>query len=71
MSLERYVIEYRINKVKEYLVYSNHTLSAIAFKLNFNSSAHLSAQFKQNTGLTPSFFREIKMQKIEVTLSAN
>ena len=67
MMLERYIIDYRINKVKEYLVYSSDTLADIAFKLNFNSVAHLSAQFKQITGLTPSFFKEIKKQKAALT----
>lgn len=70
-SVERYIIDYRIGKVKEFLVYTNLTLSDIAFRLNFNGTSHLSAQFKQVTGLTPSFFKEIKRQKTERMLSAN
>ena len=70
-TIEQYVIESRIDKVKEYLVYSNTTLSEIAFRLNFNSTAHLSARFKQQTGLTPSHFKEIKKQKAEVIFSRN
>lgn len=70
-TIEQYMIEFRIDKVKEYLVYSNDTLSDIAFRLNFNSAAHLSAQFKQQTGLTPSYFKEIKRQKTEVIFSGN
>ena|SRR5687767_14804038 len=62
-TIEQYMIEYRINKVKELLVYSNLTLSDIAFKLNFNSVPHLSTQFKQHTGLTPSYFKELKKAK--------
>ena len=31
----------------------------IADKLNYSSTAHLSAQFKKVTGLTPSHFRKI------------
>ena len=62
-TIEQYMIEFRINKVKEFLVYSNCTLSDIAFKLNFNSVAHLSTQFKQQTGLTPSYFKEIRKEK--------
>lgn len=69
--IERYIIDYRIGKVKEFLVYTNLTLSDIAFKLNFTGTSHLSAHFKQVTGLTPSFFKEIKRKKIGVTLSAN
>jgi AraC-like DNA-binding protein len=70
-TIEQYAIEYRINKVKEFLVYGGLTLADIAFKLNFNSVAHLSTQFKQQTGLTPSFFREIKKQKSEIAFSKN
>ena len=70
-TIEQYIIDYRINKVKEFLVYSNFTLSDIAFKLNFTSMAHLSAQFKQQTGLTPSFFRDIRKQKAEKAFSRN
>ena len=70
-TIEQHIIEYRINKIKEFLVYSNLTLSGIAFKLNFNSVAHLSTQFKQQTGLTPSFFKESKKQKAETVFSKN
>ena len=70
-TIEQYIIDFRTNKVKEYLVYSNLTLADIAFKLNFNSVAHLSAQFKQYTGLTPTHFKEIKKQKTDVIFSVN
>ena len=52
-TIEQYIIAFRINKVKECLVYSDATLSDIAFNLHFSSVAHLSAQFKQHTGLAP------------------
>jgi len=70
-TIEQYIIDYRISKVKEYLVYANLTLADIAFRLNYNSVAHLSAQFKQYTGLTPSYFKDIKKQKTSVMLSVN
>lgn len=57
-TLERFIIDYRVEKIKEFLVYSNDTLSDIAFRLGFSSVAHLSRQFKENTGLNPSYFRE-------------
>lgn len=63
MSLEKYIIEYRTNKVKEFLVYSDLTLADIAFKLNYSSVAYLSSHFKKITGLTPSFFRRLKTKK--------
>jgi AraC family transcriptional regulator len=70
-SIEQYSIEYRISKVKEFLVYSTITLADIAFRLNFNSVPHLSTQFKQYTGLTPSHFKEVKRRKTEVIFSSN
>jgi AraC family transcriptional regulator len=70
-TLERFIIDHRIEKIKEFLVYSDLTLSDISFKLNFSSVAHLSRQFKQNTGLTPSYFKEIKKAKIMVEFSEN
>jgi len=58
ISIEKYIIEQRIERVKELLVYTDLGLTDISFKLNFSSVAHLSNQFKKVTGLTPSFFRE-------------
>ena len=70
-TIEQYIIEHRINKVKEFLIYSNLALSEIAFRLNFNSVAHLSSQFRQQTGLTTSFFREINKKKLAGSFSEN
>lgn len=67
ITLEKYIMEYRIEKVKEWLVYTELTLADIAFKLNFNNEAHLSRQFKSYTGLTPSFFKKIKRDKAQLS----
>ena len=63
-SIEQYIIQYRINKTREFLLYSDLTLADIAFKLNFNSASHLSSQFKQYTGLTPSQVRQQKQELV-------
>lgn len=63
-TLEKYLISYRTEKIKEMLVYTDDTLSDISFKLNFSSVAHLSRQFKQQTGLTPSYFREMRKMRM-------
>jgi AraC family transcriptional regulator len=62
-TIENYFIEQRIEKAKELLVYGQLTLSQIAFDLEYSSVAHLSAQFKKITGLTPSYFKEIGAAK--------
>lgn len=58
ISIEKYIIKQRIERVKELLVYTDLGLTDISFKLNFSSVAHLSNQFKKLTGLTPSYYKE-------------
>lgn len=63
VSIEHFYIAQKIERVKELLVYDELTLSEIAFQLNYSSLAHLSRQFKQVTGLTPSHFKGLKQTK--------
>jgi YesN/AraC family two-component response regulator len=58
ITIEKYIILQKIERVKELLVYCDLSLSEIAYKLQYSSVAHLSNQFKKITGLTPSFFRQ-------------
>lgn len=59
-TIEQYYIHQKIEKVKELLVYDEHSLSQIADELGYSSVAHLSNQFKKITGLTPSHFKKIR-----------
>lgn len=68
ITIEYFVIAHKIERVKEMLVYDEFTLSEISFKLNYSSVAHLSSQFKNVTGLTPSFYRQIKKDRRESNL---
>lgn len=63
LTIEKYFIAQKIERVKELIVYDELTLSQIAFELNYSSTAHLSTQFKKVTGLTPSHFKRIKANK--------
>ena len=63
ITIEQYLIVQRIEKVKEFLVYDQLSLTEIAFELGFSSVHHLSAQFKKVTGLTPSHFKKIGAEK--------
>lgn len=63
ITLEKYIIIQRIERVKELLIYTDTSLNDIAFKMRFSSVAHLSNQFKKVTGLTPSFFRNNRNKK--------
>lgn len=62
-TIEKYFIAQKIEKVKEFLVYDELSLSEIAFRLNYSSVAYLSNQFKKVTGLTPSHFKQIREDK--------
>lgn len=57
ITIEQYVILRKIEKVKELLVYNEMRLGEIADHLGYSSVAHLSAQFRKVTGLTPSAFK--------------
>lgn len=63
VTLEHFIILQKIEKVKELLVYNEQSLSQIAYTLGYSSVAHVSAQFKKVTGLTPSHFKTIGTQK--------
>lgn len=63
ITIEKYFIAQKIERVKELLVYDEMSLSEIAFQLNYSSVAYLSNQFKKITGLTPSHFKQIKEEK--------
>lgn len=62
-TIEKYFIQQKIEKVKELMIYDELSLSEIAFQLNYSSVAHLSAQFKKVTGLTPSVFKQLNNYK--------
>lgn len=62
-TIEHYIIAHKIEHVKELLLYDEYTLTQIANKLNYSSVAHLSNQFKKITGLTPSFYKQLKRKK--------
>ncbi len=62
-TIERFMLAQKIEKVKEFLTYDELTLSEIAFQMNYSSSAHLSAQFKKITGMTPSAFKKLFKQE--------
>ena len=64
ITLERYFILQKVEKVKELLVYDELSLTEIAFQTGYSSLAHLSNQFKSVTGLSPSHFKGLKDNKL-------
>ncbi|MET4081974.1 AraC-like DNA-binding protein [Pedobacter sp. UYP30] len=62
MTIEHYIINHKIERVKELIRYDELNLTEISYLLNYSSVAHLSRQFKQVTGLTASFFRNAPLE---------
>lgn len=62
-TIEHYIISHKIERVKELLLYDELNLTEISFQLNYSSVAHLSSQFKKVTGLTPTFFKQLKCKR--------
>jgi AraC family transcriptional regulator len=63
ITIEKYLINQKIEKAKEFIIYDELSLSEIAYKLGYSSVAHLSNQFKKVTGLTPSHFKKLGENK--------
>ncbi|MFO7658695.1 MAG: helix-turn-helix domain-containing protein [Bacteroidales bacterium] len=62
-TIEKFIISHKIEKVKELIIYDELNLTEIAWKMHYSSVAHLSNQFKKNTGLTPSHFKKLKFKR--------
>ena len=60
VTIEQFLINQRIEKAKELLLYDELNLTEISHRLGYSSLAHLSRQFKKVTGLTPSHFKRLK-----------
>lgn len=60
VTIEHFAIQHRVEYAKELLSYSQHSISEIAYTIGYSSPAHLTSQFKQQTGMSPKEFREMK-----------
>ena len=65
-SIENFIIIQKIEFAKQLLTINELNLTEIAFKLNYSSVAHLSTQFKNTTGITPSAFQRIITKRKEI-----
>ena len=63
ITIERFYLTHKIEKVKELIIYDELNLTEIAYRMHYSSVAHLSNQFKKFTGLTPSHFKKIKNKR--------
>lgn len=60
VTIEHFAIQHRVEYAKELLSYSQQSVSEIAYMLGYSSPAHLASQFRQQTGMSPKEFREMK-----------
>ena len=63
VNYSEYISIHKIEKVKELLLYYELNLTEISYKLHYSSVAHLSNQFKKITGLSPSFYKQLKQKR--------
>lgn len=59
-TIEHFIISHKIERIKELIIYGEHNITEIAWKMGYSSVAHLSSQFKKVTGLSPSHFKQLK-----------
>ncbi len=63
ITIEKFLISHKIERVKELIIYDELNLTEIAWQMHYSSVAHLSNQFKKVTGLTPSHFKQLKNKR--------
>ena len=64
ITIQQFIIINKIEKVKELLLYNELNLTEISYKLHYSSVAHLSNQFKKVTGLSPSYYKQLKKKRM-------
>lgn len=62
-SIENFIILQRIEFAKQLITIDELSFTEIAHRLNYSSLAHFCTQFKNTTGLTPSVFKRIIIQR--------
>ncbi|MBC7640813.1 MAG: helix-turn-helix transcriptional regulator [Flavobacterium sp.] len=62
-TIEQFIISHKVERIKELIIYGEHNITEIAWKMNYSSVAHLSSQFKKVTGLSPTHFKQLKTKR--------
>jgi AraC-like DNA-binding protein len=60
ITIEKYIIKQKIERIKEMLAYEDMDLNEVAIKMHYSSTASLLSQFQRETGLSPSYFRQLR-----------
>ncbi|AMR29889.1 hypothetical protein A0257_21085 [Hymenobacter psoromatis] len=59
LTLEKYIIRQKVERAKELLSYQDTKVAAVARQLGYSSAAHLTNQFRQVTGMSPTAFQQL------------
>ncbi|NVO18883.1 MAG: helix-turn-helix transcriptional regulator [Bacteroidetes bacterium] len=62
-TIEHFIIIHKIERIKELLLYDDLSITEISYRLNYSSVAHLCNQFKKITGLTPTYYKQMKHKR--------
>ena len=65
ITIQHFIINHKIERAKELILYDELNLTEIAYRLHYSSVAHLSNQFKKVTGQSPSFYKKIGKKRKE------
>jgi YesN/AraC family two-component response regulator len=66
VSLIQFIVQQKVERIKEWLIYEDYTLSEMAEKLRYKNEDFLIAQFKKHTGLSPSYYKKLKKERNKV-----
>ena len=63
ITIQQFIIIHKIEKAKELILYDQLNLTEISYKLHYSSVSHLSNQFKKVTGLSPTYYKQLKQKR--------
>ena len=63
ITIQQYIILEKAERIKELLLYNDLNLKQISYLMHYSSVAHLSNQFKKVTGLSPSYYKQLKRKR--------
>jgi YesN/AraC family two-component response regulator len=63
ITIEKFIITHKIERVKELIIYDELSLKEIAWTMHYCSVSHLSHQFKSFTGFSPMYFKNLKIKR--------
>ncbi|WP_445663942.1 helix-turn-helix domain-containing protein [Fodinibius sp. AD559] len=70
VSIMQFIVLQKVERVKELLLYEDLSLEEIAERLRYKNKQYLIAQFKKNTGLSPTYFKKIKNERMSILQNA-